>query len=157
MKIVIISLVIVSLVSGSCRLRGEDEIYLLPNQFKGTVFVFFNQPTGKPVKHENGKRVYEIPEGGVLVTQSPFNEGYHYPAEVFYTADQARTKIPFVIEARDLKHETVQACCISTGKAAKTPSGPWVEYLEFYVGTKEQIDDASSKREKINPADLVWP
>ena len=55
----------------------------------------------------------------------------------------------------NLHTDLIQACCFSSGKAAKTANGSFVEYIQFYVGTKAEIDEAFKKSEKVNPSDLV--
>ena len=46
---------------------GEDEVYILPNEFEGAVIVLMNEPDGTTKKYnKKGDRVYEIPESGVL-------------------------------------------------------------------------------------------
>ncbi len=46
---------------------GED--YLLPQGFKGRATVIFNQKNGLSEKYKDGRRVYEIPSNGILLTQ----------------------------------------------------------------------------------------
>jgi len=52
----------------SCN-NPEPETYLIPREFTGRVDVIFNRKDGSPPKYENGRRVYEIPSSGVLLTQ----------------------------------------------------------------------------------------
>ena len=55
---------------------GEDEVYILPNNFEGAVIVLMNEPDGTTKKYnKKGDRVYEIPESGVLKTQFKFQDG----------------------------------------------------------------------------------
>ena len=148
-------MVAITLVSCSCHFRGDDEIYLIPNQFTGPVFILFNQPNGEHLQYENGKRIYEIPPDGILLTRDEFNAGWRYPGQFFYVEKDRRIEVPFVLEVHNLKDDVIQACCVTSGRAAKTGNGPWVEYLQFYVGTKDQIHESSLKRERINPADFI--
>lgn len=79
----------------SCNQKAEQEIYLIPKDFKGEVHIFFNQNgvpvkfkneygrdtvyiprIGEPVKYENESRVYEIPSDGILLTQFKTNDGF---------------------------------------------------------------------------------
>lgn len=59
----------------------EPEDYLLPEGFKGRATVIFNQKEGVPTKYENGRRIYEIPANGILLTQFKDQYGivnHHY-------------------------------------------------------------------------------
>jgi len=53
----------------------EKEIYLLPENFWGTMIVYFNQPNGQKIEYEDDARVYHIPSSGYLKTQFPKNGG----------------------------------------------------------------------------------
>ena len=55
---------------------GEDEVYILPNEFEGAVIVLMNEPDGTTKKYnKKGDRIYEIPESGVLKTQFKLQNG----------------------------------------------------------------------------------
>ncbi len=72
MKILII---IISVCTTSCNF-GEDETYILPDNYTGPVIILFNQSTGKPEKYNSGKRIYEISNNGILKTRFNFQEGF---------------------------------------------------------------------------------
>jgi hypothetical protein len=139
---------------------GDDEIFILPDGYTGVVLILHGQKHGEPKKYENGKRVYEIPSNGILKTQFSLNTGWHTPGKYFYKDNGKLTELPYLFDDRDVEARRVIAskihiCCPSNGVAGKDPTGPSVVYEQFYVGTDEQILEASEKREKINPADLI--
>jgi hypothetical protein len=138
----------------SCVL-GDDQVYLIPKGYSGRVLVFFNTPDGQPLRYENRKRVYEIPTNGVLKTQSALNTRWHNPDEFFYyDSSGLRTPIPYV-DYRDARQDRVQACCLGTGSAGVAENKPYVEFAEFYVGTKADIDAAFAASEK-NPPGVIF-
>jgi len=82
------------MLASSCQ-RAEPETYLIPANFTGRVQIIFNQngapykyrneynrdtiytpKMGELAKYENGRRVYEIPSNGVLLTQFKSNDGF---------------------------------------------------------------------------------
>ena len=65
-KAFIVSIFCVSFLS--CN-NPEPETYLIPQGFIGRVNVIFNQKGGAKPKYENGRRIYEIPNDGILLTQ----------------------------------------------------------------------------------------
>ncbi|MDP4255061.1 MAG: hypothetical protein Q8938_13715, partial [Bacteroidota bacterium] len=54
---------------GSCIHKSEPETYLIPKGFQGRATIIFNQKLGVPSKYENGRRVYEMPLNGILLSQ----------------------------------------------------------------------------------------
>jgi hypothetical protein len=61
--------------------NAEPEEYLIPHGLKGSVNIVFNQCQGENVRYENGRRVYEIPSNGVLLTKFKDQYGtidHHY-------------------------------------------------------------------------------
>ena len=58
-----------------CSEGREPELYLIPEGYVGSFHIVFNIPSGKPQTYENGARVYDIPEDGVLLIQSNSNPG----------------------------------------------------------------------------------
>ncbi|MDM7922266.1 MAG: hypothetical protein QUS14_08185 [Pyrinomonadaceae bacterium] len=56
---------------------AEGEDFVVPAAYQGEIVVFYNEPCGTPVHYERGRRIYEIPNEGVLITQGLKNEGYH--------------------------------------------------------------------------------
>lgn len=56
--------------------KAEPETFLIPDRFRGEFVIFYDEPCGSPPKYVDGRRVYEIPESGVLVTAFDKNKGY---------------------------------------------------------------------------------
>ncbi|MCX2679362.1 hypothetical protein OOZ15_05350 [Galbibacter sp. EGI 63066] len=81
----------------SCAEEGEDSIRLIPKGYEGPVLIVFNQSKGEPKEYEDGKRVYRIPENGILETQ--FEPNYGIQKHQFFYVDSLgnREEIPFVI------------------------------------------------------------
>lgn len=60
----------------SCAKKSEPETYLIPEGFTGKVNIIFNQKDGNSVKYQEGRRIYEIPGDGILLTQFTTNDGF---------------------------------------------------------------------------------
>lgn len=85
------------LIITGCAQEAEDTIRLIPEGYQGTVLIIFNQEDGTQKEYEGNKRVYRIPENGVLNTQFKPNYGMQ-KYEFFYVNDKGeRTEIPFVM------------------------------------------------------------
>jgi hypothetical protein len=157
MKIALILLTLVS--ASSCFLLGDDEVFLLPRGYAGRVLVLLNQQKGEAILYGDRKqRVYEIPDDGILRTQFTPNTASHHPNKYFYVENAQKTEIPYVNDPRQLKSDSIQICCFSFGRGGKSPNvnDIVVEYYEFYVGTKSDIEKAKSNN-KTDPVDLVPP
>ncbi len=54
----------------------EPEIFLIPKNYRGFVYISYNHKCGTPIKYEEDSRVYEIPNDGVLLTQFKDEQGF---------------------------------------------------------------------------------
>src|ERR1700710_258694 len=91
---IFINLVVAMQLLISCRHDPEPEDYLIPENFTGRVTVIFNQKEGMPIKYENGRRVYEIPANGILLTQFKAEYGiinHHY---FYFDSTGKKTGLP---------------------------------------------------------------
>jgi hypothetical protein len=92
-RIATYSIAIMQMLLSSCYQKAEPETYLIPSDFTGRVEILFNQNgvsieykneyghdlytwNGKPSRYEDGRRVYEIPPDGILLTQFKNNDGF---------------------------------------------------------------------------------
>jgi hypothetical protein len=136
----------------SCAQEAEDTIRLIPEGYQGTVLIIFNQEDGTPKEYEGGKRVYKIPENGILKTQFKPNYGVQ-KHEFFYVNNKGeRTEIPFVVtqnekEFSEKSNDKIYAYLEQTlGKVEKyDPKTKELLYTiqparTFYVGNLIDID-----------------
>jgi hypothetical protein len=111
--ILVIYLIALIQMLSACQ-KAEPETYLIPSAFKGKVNIIFNQngipvkyknesesdivytpQMGIPVKYENGRRIYEIPSDGLLLTQ--FKDNYGVIDRQYYSVDSEGKRIPLEI------------------------------------------------------------
>jgi len=121
----------------SCR-KGESTIYLIPEGYKGAVEVVFDQdgssikykkksgeetayskPLGQPAKYEGESRVYEVTDGGILLTQHSENHG-SYEREYFYLDVNGNRK-----KLKRITHSDIQSNNVKD----------WDELVVFDMGT----------------------
>lgn len=50
--------------------KAEPETVLIPKNFRGQFEIIFNKPCGETLPYENGRRIYKIPDNGILITNS---------------------------------------------------------------------------------------
>ena len=90
-----IALIISLFILISCGSKKvTPEIFLIPSGYRGQVKVIFNEPCGQKEAYEGKKRLYIIPESGVLITQ--FKQELGIINQEFYYVDAKgnRTPIP---------------------------------------------------------------
>ena len=88
----------------SCMVNSEPELFLIPDKYEGIITVVFSQKNGQEEKYIDKRRVYDIPENGILLTQ--FAKTTHGKLnQVFYYKDALRNKKLeiknlFIVEAK---------------------------------------------------------
>jgi len=70
--------------------KMEAETYLIPNDFRGKFVIYFEESCGTDVEYENGKRIYRIPNDGVLITK--FKREFGIVDDEFYLIDSHGNK-----------------------------------------------------------------
>ena len=120
--------------------KPEKERFLIPEGFKGQVFVIFNQKDGRKEKYEDGRRVYCIPNTGVLFTQFKDEEG-QIDQEYFYISKNGNRKKLGVLDTRDFNEEG------NTEKNLKEP--PRDSIAIFNPGTMGSMGNSDDKSSKV--------
>ena len=80
------------------------ETYLIPNGYRGQVYVIFNQKDGQEKEFEGRRRIYKIPTTGVLFTQFKDEQGWINQDYYYVTSSGQRKKLG-VLDTRDFNEE----------------------------------------------------
>lgn len=83
--------------------RAEPETFLLPDGFRGEFVIFYDEPCGTDPKYIGGRRIYEIPKSGVLITKFSKDRGLLDRKFFFVSNDGSMREIP---EFRRQDYET---------------------------------------------------
>jgi hypothetical protein len=141
----------------SCSVRAatglivdEPTIFLFPEHFTGSVFVFYDVPDAPPPKFEDGTRVLDVPKDGWVTTQ--LKRG-HNPATQFYFVDKNGQRTPIRWEksvrdrdtAPDAKEVLIRGG--TRGSEGTSVENCVVDVLGFFVGT---VDDLNKNLETIH-------
>lgn len=83
----------------SCQRADDIEpvTYLLPKGYTGPVYVVYGVKSGREPEYKGDRRIYRIPDDGILLTQMPVNEGWVSKGDIkfFYvSANGERVPIP---------------------------------------------------------------
>lgn len=72
---------------------GKDEVWLVPEGYRGWVIIIPNQQDGLEEKVVDNKRIYEIPDSGVLKTKYALTDGWHKSESYLIDKDGKRRNL----------------------------------------------------------------
>ena len=153
----------------SCGQKAEPETYLIPSNYEGRVEILFNQngvpyhdtneygrdtvytlQKGMPPKHENGRRVYEIPSDGILLTQFAPNPGFIDTK--YFSVDSNGRRTPLEVYKLDHSKRDTAEYVVSDknkkgifGDGVTGSYGMHVPFQFFTVCSYNQLDSFDTK------------
>jgi hypothetical protein len=141
---------IIVFVLTSCS-QGEQEVIVVPKKFKGYILVVFDQKNGEPIKYVGAKRLYEIPQNGILKTQFKSNEGLRDFAQYYYDTIMPENKLGSFAEIKRVPSDTVAGFMGAAGTVRKSSqSDDYLEFCEFYIGTQSDIIKSQEQVSKLD-------
>ncbi|MBK8484760.1 MAG: hypothetical protein IPL31_10570 [Saprospiraceae bacterium] len=151
MRAIILFSFILSVILSSCNANGEQEAIVVPKNFKGYIMVIFNQKNGTPIKYEGKKRVYEIPQNGILKTQFKPNDGWQEFPEYYYEKIAPENKLLSFAEIKKVPADTIVGFMGAVGSMRKNDyNEDRFMFTQFYIGTKSDIEQAQEQTEKVD-------
>lgn len=150
-----------------CFQHAEHEKFLIPENFTGTIVIFFDQK-GSPIEYnQDSIRIYRVPDNGVLKSGLPrakgvLNQKFYYVdstgsilKELKYTVDvpnQKQKKETYVYGIFDGKMTINPDVNVARTKYSNTKSKK-VDYIYFSVGDlrmmEENIEKSHSRIEQV--------
>jgi hypothetical protein len=131
--------------------KTVPEKYLIPDGYKGDIYVIFNVPTGRPVEKDGKTLIYRIPQDGVLLTSAKESPQL-FSASYFFQREDGSLQ-PIVNEwlttlessPENLKNDSDWGIYFPRAGATfmttrvNGEKGCSVHYDQFYVGTKSHL------------------
>jgi hypothetical protein len=125
----------------------EPETYLIPDGFKGRVNVIFNQSKGTPPKYENGRRIYQVPTDGILLSQ--FKDEYGLIDHQYFYSNQNGSKMPLrIFQYEHNKDGTIKWIISDTSAVGIFLDGTTgsygnenIKYQEFIVASYSNLNN----------------
>ncbi|OAE94031.1 hypothetical protein SU65_01605 [Flavobacterium psychrophilum] len=152
-KLLLISIIL--LITISCNKKGEQQIIVVPKNFKGYIILIHNQKDGMPTKYKGKKRIYEIPKNGILKTQFDTNDGWQEFSEFYYDKIIPENKLSSFAEIGKVPINKVVGFMGANGTVRKdSKSNDRIEFSEFYIGTKSEIEISQEQVEKLDIVEL---
>src|SRR5258706_10122111 len=116
------------------------ERYLIPENYKGPVIVIFNQKDGQKKEYEGKRRLYRIPQTGVLFTQFKDEQGW-INQDYYYVSPNGQKKKLGVLDSRDFNEDWT---------LVKNPKEPSRDSLAvFNPGTMGTMGNSSDQNNKV--------
>ena len=150
MRLVKIALVCIAL--SGCN-QGEREIVVVPSNYIGRVMIVFDQKNGMEPLYNDGKRVYNIPQNGILKTKFSPNPGWIGTPDFYYDKISPNKMLQYEADPRALPVATVVAYGVIAGSTSDKNN--IIRFLEYYVGNKAQIDSAYEKAPGLDIIKLI--
>jgi hypothetical protein len=119
--------------------KGEDSFRIVPKGYEGLVIIIFDADKSDVQNYEDGKRVYKIPDSGILI--SGFSENYGAQSPFYFEEDDngKRKGIPFFSNFNyDKVNQTNIRCAFNEQIVGATKSRP--AYKSFLVGKGKDIE-----------------
>lgn len=141
---------LIFLFSIGCK-NPEPADFLIPNGYTGRIAVIFNQMKGVKPKYLSGRRVYEIPANGILLTK--FNYEYGFIDYRYFLIDETGNKILLPIyemehnkdgTTRYLISDKEQKGIFGHGTAVSYAQDNKAPGLEIFVSTFNGLDTIES-------------
>lgn len=152
-----LALAIVATLFG-CFERAEPATHIVPAGFVGEVLIVFGVPDGVAPEVRDGRRIYRIPETGILRTQFAPTYGWSEP-QYFWASSSDAEATPIPQGPGSTIHDTPENRAHSVPEilhyivgttAAPVPDSPGsfssespcsVKYARFFVGTRSLFLD----------------
>lgn len=149
-KLILLLLVFASFTSGCDTADGE--IIVLPRGFRGHILIIFNQKNGVQSKYKNGKRLYNIPFNGILKVQSSPNAGWKNLPQFYFEKINEESAISYRPVLDKVKSSDLLFAYggIAGSVVKDTVTKERIEFLEYYVGTKSEIERDQAETEKLD-------
>ena len=128
---------------GSLFLTTTKQRFIVPEGYRGDVYIIFGVPSGAPVERTRFSVTYRIPQDGVLLTQGRMINGVTRSEYDWQAQDGTLRRIPNLwlatIEStpENLANDRDEGVWAPrSGSADSAPSDCPVDFEEFYVGTQ---------------------
>ncbi len=135
---------------------AKQEVYILPQGFKGIVLVAYGQSDGLDDIIEDGKLIYKIPQSGVLKLKR--KEATTITQTWYYFEDEQglRTELSHCFSpCEEMKNNPDKIFAYKETNGGFENDGIQLEMTTFLVSTFHDTDSLNIADEKFNPIELL--
>ena len=137
---------------GILLIKTTNRRFIIPEGYKGDVYIFYNDPTGKPATHD-ASITFRVPSDGILFTTAPMvgwltrdeyylqnRNGTQRRIENLWSTTVQRTP-------ENLANDKEIGIFFPRSGIIADSTGCTVKYEEFYVGTKAYLLSGYAERD----------
>jgi hypothetical protein len=134
----------------------KEQVYIVPQGFKGIVLIAYDQKDGLDDVIEDGKLIYRIPKSGVLKVKrkeaATLSLTWHY----FEDEQGERTEFYYCFPpCEELKNDTSKVFAFGRSNGASLEGDYELRRTIFLVGTANDTDSLSKAVEKMNAIEII--
>jgi len=149
-NLILISLLLLNFASRSQN--SITEVFLIPKDYTGFVYVIFEQPNSSNLSFKKNTRTYDIPQDGVLITTAKPN--FNITNQLFYYTDSLgkRIQIPKQKTGTSIVPGTPVVTYFGSinlySYSEKEPGGS-LYYMKFVISTNTKEQEISSMQYQL--------
>lgn len=135
---------------------AKQEVYILPNGFKGIVLVAYGQSDGLDDVKRDGKLIYKIPPNGVLKLKR--KEATTITQTWYYFEDEQGKRTEFYYcypPCEEMKSNPDKVFAYGASNGASLDGDYELRRTIFLVGTFHDKDSLNKADEKFNPIEVL--
>ena len=138
------------------KTNAKQEVYILPQGYKGIVLIAYEQEDGLQDVREDDKLIYRISPNGVLKLKrkepTTLSQTWYY----FEDGEGKRTELPYCFAPCDeMKNNPDKIFAFKKTNGGFENAGEKLEMTTFLVGTLHDSDSLNRADEKFNPLELL--
>lgn len=134
----------------------KQQVYILPQGFKGVVLIAYDQQDGLDDVIEDGKLIYKIQSSGVLKVKR--KEAATVSQTWHYFEDEQGKRIEFYYcfpPCEEMKRDTTKVFAFGRSNGASLDGDYELRRTIFLVGTANDTDSLSTVAEKMNAIEVI--
>lgn len=121
-----------------CERRTENELWIIPEGYRGYLVIIPNRADGVTRRHEGSSLLYEFPREGILKTQFDLSYGTRAKTEFFMVSKNGvRTRLSEAWTSSDREKLEDGEWYVSRGYTAEDSRLPYGSFLWKYVDQKQ--------------------
>ena len=135
--------------------KAEPEIYLIPQNYRGDFLIRFEEPCGESIAYENSRRIYRIPENGVLILKGSQMQGF-VERKYFLTDDEGKlTQLPEFYWSKFEDEQNQFNSIFSKTKLTKDLVGVFsrpsnIQYQKVTVSDYQSLENKTRESSEMN-------
>jgi hypothetical protein len=136
--------IIIGIGVGVLLIKTTNRRFIIPEGYKGDVYIFYSDPTGKPAPHD-ASITFRVPSDGILFTTAPIVGGWTRDEYYFQNRNGTQRRIENLWSTtvqrtpENLANDKDIGIFFPRSGTIGDSTGCTVKYEEFYVGSKAYL------------------